>query len=63
MIEWIKKIYIKFQKQNKEIEDSENLYKAIMELEKKPVTKPTVKLETNAAEKIANIITESIKTF
>jgi UDP-N-acetylglucosamine--N-acetylmuramyl-(pentapeptide) pyrophosphoryl-undecaprenol N-acetylglucosamine transferase len=38
----------------------ENLYSAIMELVKKPVTKPTIKLITNAAEKIADIIRQSI---
>lgn len=38
----------------------DNLYQAIMNLVKNPVLKPTIKLETNAAEKIANIIRQSV---
>lgn len=38
----------------------ESLYQAIIEVVKKPALKPTIKLETHAAEKIAGIIRQSI---
>lgn len=38
----------------------ENLHRAIIEVVKKPIQKPTIKLETNAAEKIAGIIRQSL---